>query len=97
MFMKMSSRKKRNRSCKHPCDICEECGTPLEVHHIEGRDIPNPHSATNTTDVCPNCHTKVHIGMIIIEQWVNTTTGRTLLWHESDDEGLIRDSVCHII
>lgn len=90
-------RKQRNRSCKHPCDICTGVGTPLEVHHIEGRDIPKPNHPSNLTDICPNCHTKVHMGLIIIEQWVMTTSGQELLWHDDGDQTDIKDSVCHIM
>ena len=88
--------KKRNRSGNFRCDICGEIEF-LEEHHIEGRDITKPNHPSNVCNICPNCHYKVHLGKIIIEQWVTTTHGKELLWHHNDENETIKDSETYII
>ena len=83
--MKTKTRKIKNRSGKFPCDICTNPEF-LETHHIEGRNIPNSDHQSNLADICANCHTKVHRGLIVIEKWTYTTNGVELLWHNSDEE-----------
>ena len=78
--MKRKNRRIMNRSGKMPCEICGEC-TLLEQHHIKGRKIDNPHHPSNIANICPNCHTKVHANIIIIEKRVMTTSGYILIWH----------------
>jgi hypothetical protein len=42
---------------------CCRCGwneAPCDLHHINGRDIPNPHASSNLTLLCPNCHRLYH-------------------------------------
>jgi hypothetical protein len=72
------------------CQKCETCGerTFLEEHHLRGRGIPNPHADSNLAMECGNCHTKIHRGVIIIEGWFNTTTGRELIWHYDGEESI---------
>ena len=79
------SRKRRNKSGRSTCDICREV-QPLETHHINGRKIPDAEKSWNLADLCPNCHTKVHLGQIIIERWLRTTSGLELFWHQKDEE-----------
>ena len=86
----------KNRSGNFPCDICGE-NQFLEEHHIAGRKIPKHNHASNLCNICPNCHYKVHLGKIIIEQWVNSTSGMELLWHTNDTLPDIKDSITHII
>jgi len=75
---------KRNISGKFPCDIC---GTFefLEEHHIRGRKIKNANLPFNLTNICACCHYKVHLGEIILENWILSSLGRTLLWHKKDE------------
>ena len=94
--MNRKSIKLKNRSGNFPCDICGE-NEFLEEHHIEGRKIPNHTHSSNLCNICPNCHYKVHLGKIIIEQWVQSTTGMKLLWHTDIELSEIKDSVTHII
>ena len=88
--------KLKNRSGNFPCDICGE-NEYLEEHHIEGRKISNPNHSSNLCNICPNCHYKVHLGIILIEQWVSTTSGTELLWHTNEELPTIKDSTTHII
>ena len=77
--------KQINKSGKGECPICHE-KAPLEEHHIEGRDIPNPNYSSNLCYICPNCHTRTHLGLIVIEGHFQTTKGLELFWHEGSEE-----------
>ena len=83
--MKKSSRKKLNRTGTAPCDICKERHI-LEIHHIRGRKIPNHEHPSNVCNVCANCHNKLHYGFIVIEDWVYSSGGKILMWHEKGQE-----------
>jgi len=76
-------RRKLNATGSYPCEICQELNFLIQ-HHIQGRNIKNPHKHHNLANICSNCHLKVHKGEIIIEKRVMTTTGETLLWHTPD-------------
>lgn len=79
--IKRETRKKMNRSGTQICPICD-LQAPLEEHHIGGRDIPEPNHPSNLCSICPTCHTKVHMGEILIEGWLRTTEGLQLFWHD---------------
>jgi hypothetical protein len=82
---------------KFPCEIC---GIPeyLEDHHIRGRKIPDYNHRSNRCNICSNCHTKTHIGEIIIEGWVMTSSGHRLFWHNKNEESFTGDdAIPHII
>jgi hypothetical protein len=71
---------------------------PLEKHHINGRDIRNSESDWNIVYISPNTHRLVHEGIIIIEGWFNTSTGRELIWHKVEEEGITgQEAKPHII
>lgn len=78
------SQKLKNKSGKSICDICRKPEI-LETHHINGRNIPDFDLPFNLCDICANCHNKVHYGMIVIEKWVMTFSGRELLWHKKEE------------
>lgn len=84
--MTKKGRKQMNRSGKCHCQICDQQEF-MEEHHIEGRDIPNAEHPSNKANICPNCHRKVHEGVIIIEGNFMTTQGYELLWHYKDEDG----------
>lgn len=88
--MIMKNRKIINKSQSKPCEICGD-KTFLEVHHIRGRNIPNHNHPSNLSDICSNCHTKVHHGIIVIEGRFLTTKGKVLIWHDYKDESLTGD------
>ena len=81
--MTIAHTKAKNRSGKATCEICGT-ETILHEHHILGRKIPNWNKAKNKCNICPNCHTKVHAGHIVIEGWFNTTRGLQLFWHQQE-------------
>jgi len=90
-------RKKMNGSNTYECDICK-AKEILEVHHINGRNIPDYNHPSNTTNLCGNCHNKTHRGLIVIEGWFGTTNGPELLWHNSKDKSFSgQNSRPHII
>ena len=73
----------RSNTCK--CDVCSTTDI-LVSHHINGRKIVRPNHVSNITNVCCNCHRKIHEGIIILEGWFNTTDGLKLLWFLNDDK-----------
>ena len=82
-FVKLN--KKKNRSGNGLCDICKQPHI-LESHHIDGRNVENPHISANIISICANCHNNIHYGKIIIEGWAMSTTGRELFWHINGEE-----------
>lgn len=80
-------RKKVNRSRTKPCDICEKKDR-LEEHHLRGRKIPDPNHPSNICAICSSCHTLIHEGIIIIEDWMLTSEGRKLIWHSVDKKSV---------
>jgi hypothetical protein len=79
------SRKFRNSSGSSACDLCGEAAI-LVVHHIDGKDIPMPNHPSNIASICPNCHLKVHSGVVIIEGKFLTSKGYELIWKSVNDE-----------
>lgn len=53
---------------------CSRCGwkeATCDVHHIQGRKIPDPHNHKNLTYVCPNCHRLAHTKKIKPEELIS--------------------------
>ena len=54
--------------------VCAFCGeadvTTLEFHHINGRNIEDPHNVDNLIYVCKNCHGKITAGSISLSDVV---------------------------
>lgn len=69
------------------CDICKAKAF-LEIHHINGREIPDAERLYNLCSICPNCHKAIHFGSIIIEKWASGFDGDILLWHKKGEESL---------
>jgi len=76
---------------KH-CAINTDYTGPLEKHHINGRKVRNAEGDWNIVYLSPDMHRMVHEGMIIIEGWFNTTSGRELIWHKKDEESITGQS-----
>lgn len=76
-------------------EACEICGlkTPLQEHHLRGRDVPNCNKRGNLAWICPTCHDRTHLGFIVIEGWFNTTEGRKLLWHNREEESITGEKI----
>jgi hypothetical protein len=96
IFMSRFKQRVINKTGKQKCDVCnnEEL---LVQHHIQGRNISNPHHSSNLCNICPNCHYDIHKGIKIIEKWVNSTNGLILLWHFNGEESFTNeDSKVHL-
>jgi len=78
-------RKLMNHSNKCKCIVCGDTNVLCE-HHINGRDILNSNHPSNLMYPCPSCHAKIHEGIIIIEGWFSTSSGKELLWHYKNKE-----------
>ena len=46
------------------CSICEIDDISMDIHHINGRQIEDPHNHDNLTIVCPNCHRRIEQNII---------------------------------
>lgn len=46
------------------CSICGWNKCSIEIHHIKGRKIEDPHNHSNLTIVCPNCHDEIEAGLV---------------------------------
>jgi hypothetical protein len=86
MFNKRRN-KERNISGKAHCDICGQTEI-LVQHHIDGRNVPHANKAYNLSDICPNCHAKIHSGILVVEKWVMTTEGKSLIYHSVHESSL---------
>ena len=73
--MKPYSERRRQRDATYPaarrtaysrtqgrCEVMAlECNGQAEcVHHIAGRNVPDPHRQTNLLVCCTHCHTTIH-------------------------------------
>lgn len=88
--MKRKTQRIINRSGTGKCEICEK-QTILVQHHIRGRKIPKPNDPSNLANICSNCHTDVHHGIIVIENRLMTTDGYKLIWHHWRDLSITGD------
>ena len=46
------------------CSLCAWNKASIEIHHINGRKIKDPHNHFNLTIVCPNCHSEIEAKLI---------------------------------
>lgn len=94
--MKKRIRKSKNSSGKGECQICFRRDF-LEIHHINGRKIPNSEMSFNLVDICGCCHTAIHMGEIIVEGYISTLDGKELIWHKKNEESITgNDSSVHL-
>lgn len=84
--------RKNKRSGNQGCEVCT-LQTPLQEHHIRGRNIPNCNKPFNIVFLCPTCHDRTHVGLTVIEGWFNSTTGRILLWHNKGEESITGNNI----
>lgn len=82
------------------CDICgykprNARDKELETHHIHQQCCADKHGRIqsfhknerhNLTTVCHECHVSVHKGDIIIFKYLDTDSGRKLIWKRKEDE-----------
>lgn len=86
----MKSRRKFGQSKlkKERCEICEEGRTAsLNFHHIIPKCDPRcTNDNNNLAVVCHTCHDLIHAGEIVIIGVYQSTAGRKLMWHNSQEE-----------
>lgn len=85
--MKKWIRKKKNRTGSEECQICNKPRVLVE-HHIHGRKIDDFNASWNKCYICDNCHRDVHMGTVVIEDWVSTSDGLHLSWHYAGETGI---------
>jgi len=73
---------------KVSCEICSlDKKAILHRHHIIPRTDPrSTNSDANLAILCPNCHSCVHTGEIIIIGLYNTTDGLQLMWFKKGED-----------
>lgn len=72
--------RKYNRSGYGICPVCGYKGL-LEEHHIKGRKVRGWNQKWNIVWICANCHDNTHNGNLLIEKWIQSSTGRELLFY----------------
>jgi len=71
------------------CEICSETNIILDEHHIVSVSEGGTNELSNKAHICPNCHRRVHMGMIILEGRFLTTDGYKLLYHWENESNII--------
>ncbi|OHD21620.1 MAG: hypothetical protein A2Y38_02305 [Spirochaetes bacterium GWB1_59_5] len=56
------------------CSRCGWCEGTSDLHHIQGRKVPNPDSHDNLAYICPNCHRLVHERKVAPEELIPFST-----------------------
>lgn len=70
------------RRLKIGCSLCGWREAACDLHHIAGRKIANASSHDNLTYICPNCHRKVHTGLVPVKDLVSLTIYIGNRWKE---------------
>lgn len=70
------------------CEICKK-HIARHKHHINSRALGGNNNKYNLTHLCPNCHTDVHLGLIVIEGRFQTTNGNMLIWRYKQNNKII--------
>lgn len=69
--------------------ICEICGLQSEIcikHHITSKCKLGSEHPNNKAILCPNCHSLIHFGQIILEGKLKSTSGKLeLIWRYKDE------------
>jgi hypothetical protein len=84
-----------------PKCACEVCGLKkhliLHRHHIIPRVDPRcTNSDNNLAIVCPNCHSLIHTGEIIVIGLYQTTDGLQLMWFGKGKSPPLPEEFWHI-
>ena len=75
------------------CPICYK-NIKLDKHHIRSKTFGGTDNKGNLCYICPNCHRKVHTGILILEGWWESiTNGKILVFRKKGEESVtgIRD------
>jgi len=52
------------------CSICGTNDISMDIHHINGRKVEDPHNHNNLTIVCPNCHRRIEQNVICTDKLI---------------------------
>lgn len=72
------------------CEICGYSGF-LEKHHIQSKSLGGSNKKSNLLNICPNCHTEIHRGELIIEGKFQTTSGIKIIYHRKNEAPIIKN------
>ena len=71
------------QTVKHAAKKCHFCPTDiyelLEVHRIKPGEAGGQYEDSNIVVACRNCHRRIHVKDILIDQWYPTTAGIKVL------------------
>lgn len=72
-ILELSSRTVRKifKRMKIGCSLCNWSKGICDIHHINGRKIPDPDNHNNLCYICPNCHRLIHEGKIKNNQLIS--------------------------
>lgn len=72
---------------KISCEICYLAKPViLHRHHVIPRGDPrSTNSDNNLAILCPNCHSQVHTGELVILGVYSSTDGKTVVWHKKGE------------
>lgn len=71
---------------KIKCEICELSDVLLHYHHIIPQcDERCTNTNSNLAILCPNCHTKIHEGKLIIIGVYKSTHNYSLMWFKKGE------------
>lgn len=80
------------------CDCCQQEVTHTDKHHLTSKSLGGTNDKHNIANICPNCHRKVHGGMVILEGWFLTSNGFQLIWHNNTDDSITNNKPeCYIM
>jgi hypothetical protein len=68
-----SGKYKQYKFVKSCCELCAWVG-PCEIHRIKLGCDGGQYSSDNVITVCPNCHTLIHRGLLVLNEGVVSTT-----------------------
>ena len=70
------------------CEVCNLEFDHCQKHHIQSRCYGGTDNPSNIATLCPNHHTMIHYGEIIIEGRIGSTEGNVLVWRNKGEESI---------
>lgn len=72
---------------KNICNVCNEHHY-CDKHHIQSKCYGGTNIKANTAKLCTLCHRLVHVGDIIIEKQVLSSTGKILIHRQRGEQSI---------
>lgn len=60
----------------------------MDKHHIISKKYGGSNKKNNIAKICQNCHRDVHMGLLIIEGWVQSTSGMILIFRKKGEPSI---------